>query len=343
VDIIRTLKRISPLRALFTGFAVILLFSPIVSFQNRYPIKAAEFDDFGTPDNITTQTIFSDDVQPVFLLRVFDTSIWNPPSPDPVGIDYHPGLEMLIIADSEVDEMPGIFKGVNIYLTSLKGQLLTTCSTMQFSKEPTGVAVNPEDGHIFFSDDSLVNKIFEVGLVENGQGCPLSPPIRSFNTDDFNSFDAEGLTFGMGKMFVVDGRGAKVFILSPGNNGIFDGAQPAGDDLVDHFDTASIGLRNPKGIAFDPERGSLFIVSEVDPHLVETTPEGTVLSRYDISFSGIIAPSGVTIGPRSRDPGLTSIYITDRGIDNDIDPTENDGKVYEFAIPLKNYIPMICR
>ncbi len=38
--------------------------------------------------------------------------------------------------------------------------------------------------------------------------------------------------------------------------------------------------------------------------------------------------------PTSVDSDVTDIYITDWGVDNNDDPDENDGKVYEMTLPL---------
>jgi len=42
--------------------------------------------------------------------------------------------------------------------------------------------------------------------------------------------------------------------------------------------------------------------------------------------------AGITLAPRSTDPTKTSLYLVDRATDNNVDPSENDGKMYEVAI-----------
>jgi hypothetical protein len=339
----RKVRRIAYILILIIGTFITLSFSSAASYATEYSQNEFETLESEPPPGGIEENEISNGLQQAILLQVFDTSTWKPPSPDPVGIDYHPGLGKFIISDSEVDEIPGLFTGVNIFLASPRGHLQGTCSTIEFSSEPTGVAVNPANGHTFFSDDSYLDRIFELELDDSGRSCPLGPLIRSISTSDFGCFDAEGLTFGLGKLFIVDGREADVFILSPGINKIFDGVPPSGDDQVERFDVAHLGVRNPKGITFDAFRKSLFLVSEPDPYLVEISPEGRLISRYDISFAGIYGPSGIGSGPRSMNPSITSLYITDRRVDNDFDPDENDGKIFEFAIPVKYFIPMIHR
>ncbi len=48
------------------------------------------------------------------LVRTIATSSFTQPSPDPSGIVYRPGLDRLLISDSEVDETP-LFQGFNLF------------------------------------------------------------------------------------------------------------------------------------------------------------------------------------------------------------------------------------
>jgi DNA-binding beta-propeller fold protein YncE len=282
--------------------------------------------------------------QGIRLLNVMDTSSWDPPSPDPVGIDYHPGLGRLIVSDSEVDEM-GIFQGVNIFEVSTSGQVVATCNTLSFASEPSGIAVNPDNGHIFIAQDDH-GKIYEVEPARDGDQCSYDKVVNTIDTGAFNSYDLEGLAYGEGKLFIAVGEdvdGAGINVLSPGPNKIFDGIPPTGDDQVTKFDTLSLGLQDPEGIGFHPERGTLFIVSRTEKMLVETTTSGKALESYSLSFTEIKKPSGVGIGPSSLDPEKYSIYVTARGVDNDQDPNENDGKIYELGLMDITYFPLIFR
>jgi hypothetical protein len=60
------------------------------------------------------------------------------------------------------------------------------------------------------------------------------------------------------------------------------------------------------------------------------TPTGELLGTLDISAAGARKPAGLALAPSSEDPSQMSLYIVDRGVDNDSNPNENDGKVYEF-------------
>jgi hypothetical protein len=83
------------------------------------------------------------------VVRVIDTSIWSPASPDPAGIEYLLATNRLFVVDSEVDEMT-IYQGKNTFTSSNAGTLISSCTTLSFSDEPTGTAVNPANGEMSF-------------------------------------------------------------------------------------------------------------------------------------------------------------------------------------------------
>lgn len=267
------------------------------------------------------------------LVRTTDTSRWDPPSPDPAGLVYHPGWDQLVVRDSEVDEM-AIFRGRNVYRATTAGTLQATCATTAFSDEPTGVSLNPADGHLFFSDDNR-RRIFELDPGPDGTYCTADDTVTSFSTSAFGATDPEDVSFGAGKLFIADGVNAEVYVVSPGRNGRFDGVPPAGDDQVIHFDTSALGVRDAEGVGYCEASGTLFILSRAaNDRLAETTPEGTVVRFIDLGAVGAIAPAGVACAPGSQDPSVVHLYLVDRGVDNGRDPNENDGRVYEVSVPL---------
>ena len=56
-----------------------------------------------------------------------------------------------------------------------------------------------------------------------------------------------------------------------------------------------------------------------------------MLNTFDIAALNAVFPAGVGVGPASGGSGQ-SIYIVDRGVDNDENPNENDGKFYEVSL-----------
>lgn len=267
------------------------------------------------------------------LVQTIDTSQFSPPSPDPAGITYLAASNTLLFSDSEVEEVP-IFTGVNLFEITLSGSLVDTLSTTSSSNEPTGVALNPNNGHLFFSDDNA-DEIFEMDPGADGLFDTPDDIITSFDTRAFGSFDPEDVAFDSwhGHLFIVDGENVEVYQIKPGFNDIFDGVPPAGDDLVTHFDIASLGVIDPEGIEFNSDNGHLYVVGLPKRTMAEITTEGTLVQMIDISAANALSPEGLTFAPGSTNATAMNIYIVDRGVDNDIDPDENDGKVYELSLP----------
>ena len=265
------------------------------------------------------------------LVQTINTWQWTPPSPDPSGIVYWPATGRLLMTDSEVDEIPALFTGKNVFELNLNGTLMNTYSTMAFSKEPTGVAVNASDGHLIFSKDGG-NQITDVNLGADGQFGTADDTRNTFSISGFGVLDSEDLAYGAGKLYIADGKNKEVWIIDPGNNGQFDGPPSVGgDDTATHFDASVLGMRDPEGIAYDAATGNLWLCGRRSP-LVEVTTTGTLVRSFDIAFLNPIQPDGITVAPGSNDPSAMHLYIADRMVDNGDDPNENDGRIYELAI-----------
>lgn len=265
------------------------------------------------------------------LVQTISTSLWDPPSPDPMGIVYQPDSKRLIMTDSEVEELPDLYAGANIFELKLDGTLLTTHTTLSFSSEPTDIAYNPTNGHWFITDDDR-SRVFEIDLGGDKLFGTSDDILTSFNTRLFNGIDAEGIAFdsARGHLLIADDVSSEIYDLAPGQNGIFDGVPPAGDDVLATIDTYHLGIRDPEGVVADPTTGNLYIVG----HDIDTVVEITVTGRLVrvITLPVKATPSGITIAPTSSNAQTRSLYITDRGKDNDINLGENDGKLFEILL-----------
>jgi len=272
---------------------------------------------------------------PVTLLKTVGTSnlAWNPSSPDPSGIDYWPLTGRMLVVDSEVDEMPAYFTGVNIFDARLDGSLVSTCSTTDldrsgWSNEPTGLAINPSNNRLYISDD-FRDKVFELSLGPDNTFCTPDDVVTSvgFHTD------TEDVAYGDNQLFIAGGSDAAVYRFDLGRDGVLGGGD---DGPITHWSTAPLGFHDLEGIAYNPDRGTLFILSTQanEEYMGEVTPAGQLLRAYDLSAMGRHnnIRSDVTYAPSSFDPSQKSIYIVSRGLDNDPDPSENDGKWWEFSL-----------
>ncbi|MBK9711673.1 MAG: DNRLRE domain-containing protein [Kouleothrix sp.] len=277
-------------------------------------------------------------------VQTIDLSQWANPSPDPMDITYLPGPNRLLVSDSELEEYTRPYwHGGNQFESTLTGSQVKTETTFtaapaglvpsNFSDEPAGVAYDSVSGHWFYSDDDAL-KVFDVSLGADGAYGTSDDTITSFSTPLCGDNDPESIAVdtGRGHLILTDGLDSEVFDIAPGPNGVFDGCAPSGDDTSTHFDTSSMGIADPEGVEYNPDTGTIYITGASATTVVEATTGGTLLRVVDISFLNPYSPSGLAYAPSSVNPAVKNLYIADRGIDNNDDPIENDGKVFEISL-----------
>jgi len=273
------------------------------------------------------------------LVATRDTSRWSPPSPDPSGIAYLPDADRFVVSDGEVDEMP-IYAGANLYTAQRTGVLTGTGTTVPWSNEPTGVAINPNNGHLFVSDDDK-KSIFEVaspgadGLFGTADDADAGART-TFKTSTFGNTDTEDVAVDSlrGELLTIDGVNSELFRINPGPNGLFDGIAPGGDDIVTQQDMSSVGAIEPNGLAYDEVRDTIVVLDEPTDKIYEVDGNGSLMNVIDIASVNGVNPSGIAIAPASNGSGARNYYMVDRGLDNNSHPGENDGLIYEISVSL---------
>lgn len=266
------------------------------------------------------------------LVQIIDSSQFDPPSPDPSGVAFLSDKGHLVVSDAEVEEM-SLFEGANIFEVSTSGALNRAFGIVTFSNEPTGVAYAPQGNRLFFADDQS-DIVFELAAGLDGNFGTEDDGLTWFGTRAFDSHDPEGVAYeGLAnRLFITDGVNAEIYEVRAGPNGLFDGV----DDQISHFDTERLGVLDPEGIEFNPDTGNLYIVGKPEEIVAEVTTTGELVAAIDISAANPRKPAGLAYGRRSDNPDEMSLYVTERGVDNDSDPDENDGKIYEFGLDISS-------
>jgi hypothetical protein len=268
-------------------------------------------------------------LRPSYPVNSFSTSksVWTSNSPDPSGIAFLPATGELILVDSEVDEFPPLDTLPNVFYLFPNGILNRTANTYKFDTESSGIAVNFLNNHYFFTDDN-VDKVFELDP---------GPDNTFWTADDVRtemtvSVDAEDITYGKNTIFVAGGNLGEILSIDLG----VDGIMSSDDEAPRTFDTDAYGFSDVEGIAYNEETGTLFVISTAsnDTYLGEFSLSGRLLNAWDLAYIGGLPNqrSGLTFAPASGDPSITHLYIVSRGIDNNIDPQEDDGKITEISL-----------
>ena len=278
--------------------------------------------------------------QPSVLVQTIDTSLFVPPMPDASGITWLPGAGAFIVSDSEVEEITGAgYHDVNLWRVLPNGTATPDGTTYPaFSAEPTGVGHDPGSGAVLVSDDNADTVTFVLPGADGryGTGDDVRDDFDvSFNADP----DPEDVAYdtATGDVFVVDGVSMEVYRVARGPDGDFGTA----DDVVTGFDVEVHGARDPEGIAYDAARDTLWIVDQRSHAAYELAKTGELVGIVDIRSTNSVAISGIEIAPGSVRPDRRTMWLTDRGLDNNPVPTENDGKIYELSFETSDNLPPV--
>lgn len=267
------------------------------------------------------------------LVAMTKTSLWTPTSPDPMGVTFVPSTGRLLVVDSEVDETP-LFQNRNLWETSRGGTVARSGDLTAYTVEPTGIGLDTTTGTYFVSDDDADR----INVLRLGPDGKLGTPddVQSFfSTRPYGSHDAVDVMAVNGDLFWSDGVGHQIYHVSAGKNGVFDGSPDKGGDdvLVGQFDVGAYGQTFPEGLGYDAARGTLSVISDFRrAPISEFTLDGVYLGDIDLSAFDIRHPSGIVFARSSDNTKTTSAYITDRGVDNNFNPNENDGRLYEIRV-----------
>jgi hypothetical protein len=263
-------------------------------------------------------------------VRTTRTSSWATPSPDPAGLTYRKSVRRLVVSDPEVDETP-LYANRNIFEATTAGALRQTGRVSPTSLEPEDVAWDNNAEVLYVADDDK-DKIFRFNPGPDGRiGTADDSISTALTTSTFNVNSPDGLAYRVQSrsLFIADSVTDRIYHVQRGADGAFGTA----DDQRSFFDAFALGFRNVQDVEWDARRKSLLIVSSTEEGLIgETTATGTLKRTIDISAANLIWPSGITVAPGSDVATETHIYVTDRGLDNNTDPGENDGRIFEFRV-----------
>jgi uncharacterized protein YjiK len=274
------------------------------------------------------------------IVQTIDMAAVSPPSPDPSGITYLPDNNRLMVIDGEVDETINNithFRGANVWELALSGDVAATANiskrpptAVAMTDEPTDVTWNPNNGHYYFTADDS-RRVYDLNPGVDGIAGTSDDSWTYFSTLSLGNGDPEGITFDTwrNRLFVADGVNREVYEYTLKGS------------LVSRFDVAAYGVQDPESVAFNPDSGTLFIMSSnrTTPIIVETTVKGDLLQTIDISATNAKQAAGLAYAPASDGSEVRRFYIVDRGVDNNSDPNITDGRLYEMTAPASGTPP----
>jgi hypothetical protein len=273
------------------------------------------------------------------------------PAIDPAGICYHAPSGHVFITDSEIEEVPAAWAvvGANVFEVSLSGNALYASYdvTVLGNSEPTGITYNEFDGFFYMTDD--ITRTISRYSFSPATGFALDD--SAFIDDISESEDCEGIDSDpqTGLLYVVDGFLADIVVLSYSEASGFVHVSTL--DLGTINDPTNVPI-DPEGVAFNTCSDRLYLVTDTEDRIYEFTLNGLFIARYDLAdFSPLpVAPQGLAFAPTSATgdpPSTLAVYIADGYIDNNVDPDERDGGVYEANVGCSggdpNHPPVLVR
>jgi Ca2+-binding RTX toxin-like protein len=269
------------------------------------------------------------------VVQTIDTTKWPDPSPDPAGLAWVPGATpgtgTLLMSDSEIDETP-FFRPDNLFVLNTSGAFDHSVSLEGFTSEPTGLAYDPLDGHLFISDD-VAHKIFEVD--------PSNPStlISSFSTLSFGANDTEDIGFDpvTGHLLVIEGEQGTQHPRT-----IFE-VTTTGTVVGTVQLPAAIG--DPEAIAYDSTRNVYYMGGETSADIFVVSRDGqildtiTLLEGYGRPDARRVLVKGLTLAPSSDpndDASTMSLWVADYGADQVM-----DGRLFEIQLSPTSALPSL--
>jgi PKD repeat protein len=285
-------------------------------------------------------------VQLVNTINTGSGSTWTPDSPDPSGLAYIPAgaadvpaarQDRLVSADGEVEETSGAgWHNVNVWFAPRNGAAQTSTMdttvspTSPRNTEPVGAAYDAVRKELYLAKDGSAGRIWVYNMATGLQA-------RTFDVAGapYGNADVEGLGFdsATNTLYMVDAIDNDLVKVVGGSGIIGSGSSVQ----VFNYDLEQYGQTEPEGLDVDPATGNIWVVSNrvtgsgIPDPMLELTSTGGLVSSVSIAAANPDSAGGVAIAPASNGSGATAIYVADRGVDNNDQASENDGKIYEFA------------
>jgi hypothetical protein len=247
-------------------------------------------------------------------------------SMDPSGLAYVPQLETLFVSDSEVNESP-FNRPNNLWALGTDGSLKQSFSLWYptgYTDEPTGLAFDPQTGHMFVSDDDH----FRVFWVD-----PANPTVKlgEFRTDTIGGYDPEDIAINPNDshVFIVNGvphSGGPCTIVETTNTGA----------LVSTLTLPTV-ITDAEALAYDAREDVFYVSGGFSYRIWKVDRGGTILNTIETLGSYRNPVSGtrvhvkdMEIAPSSDpndNPAHLSLYVADYG-NSHVD----DGRLFEMNL-----------
>jgi hypothetical protein len=246
-------------------------------------------------------------------------SHWTAPlgMTDPCGLTYDPGTGTgtgrFFMSDSEVDESP-FSRPQNFFTVSLQGALIAS-TALPFTKEPTGLAMDSANDHVFIVDDDK----YKMFCVDRDS---LTTVEWQFDTKPVGGDDPEDIAFDRdsGHLFIVNGLSRTIVEVNQLG--------------TTRYDTIALPseISDPEALAYDAQNDLFYVGGGFSDKIWVVDRDGDIEDIITV-LSGARAPGtntrvhvkDIELAPASDGSNETHIYVADYG-DSHVD----DGRLIEI-------------
>ncbi len=232
---------------------------------------------------------------------------------DPAAIAYDPKSNTLFMADSEVDEDP-FFQSDNFFALELDGSL-TSRSRLNFTDEPTGLAIDADSGRLFITDDDE----YRVFCVDKDKPNKV---LWDFDTVALGGNDPEDIAFDpvTGNLFICNGLDRTIIEVDQ-----------HGTTQIDSFVLPS-EIFDPEALVFDAREDVFYIGGGFSANIWKVDRDGEVLDvittledARNAENNHRVSVKDLEFAPASDGSGEMQLYVADYGWSH-----EADGRLIEL-------------
>lgn len=225
--------------------------------------------------------------------RIFPSE-WG--APHPVGLSYSVAREQLGLLSGD---------GRVVIITPYEEHVASVESA--FGEEADlSMAYDDENGYVLLLDQGQ----FELGrLAVSAQGVPGGESLKRFDLSHLGLVRADGMD--------VDEQRRQLLILDSGRSlvTIVEAEPPFA--LIETIDLAFLNDDRLREIAVHPQSGRMFIMGAAKETLYELSPQGLLLTVYDMQSLDLINVRGMDFGPSADltdEPETVHLFLADSNL-----------------------------
>ena len=253
---------------------------------------------------------------------------------NPAGLAYSPLANSFIVQDASSIGASGnsdIFM-INHRMENLAGVINAGDPIF----DPSTMAFDQQSNSLYYFDP-VSDQLVQIQASQTGIPGSFPEAIIRHDLASLNLGQVRGLSFDpeTGNLFVLDAAVPRIVSIRPGWGGTFDGQAAMNEGRISQIALTTLNAGNPRGVAFNPGNGRLYIMSASGREVHEVTLTGQTTAVRDLPMLNLSNPQGMTFAPSgdaTDDPANLNLYIVDSGREAAQTGASSTGQIVELAL-----------